>query len=291
VERVNPDLIGDLDLTCWTIAFCGAEPVRATTLRRFAEVFGRCGFRASAFRPCYGLAEATLMVSGRQEGSATVVREHDGRPVLSCGRAIRGQRIVIVDPEDRLGLPDGQIGEIWVSGPSVAPGYWQQPQETLAVFDSVRADTGEGGFLRTGDLGFLQGEELFVTGRMKELIIIGGRNFHPHDIEDAIASAVPALANGGGAAFSVNGDGDGDERLVVIQEPNRSWQDSALDEVRSAARKTVSEQFGISLHDLVLIRPTTLPRTSSGKPRRFQARSLYLSRGLALLERKPERAS
>ncbi len=288
VERSSPRQMEGLDLSSWGLAFCGAEPIRASTLRRFARAFEPCGFRASAFYPCYGLAEATLMVTGGRSLAGARVREHDDRTVVSSGRVIAGQQVAIVDPSTRRSLPDGEVGEIWVRGPSVAPGYWEQPVESAATFDAVLADTGEDDYLRTGDLGFRADGELFVTGRVKELIIIAGRNFHPHDIEDAIADAVPSLAVGGGAAFSI--DDGGEERLVVVYEPHRRSQDEAED-VRRFARRAVSEAFGIALHELVLIRPGTLPRTSSGKPKRLEARSHYLSGGLTLQEAAVERTS
>ncbi len=280
VERIQPHQMHGFDLSHWEVAFCGAEPIRASTLRRFAETFARCGFRASAFYPCYGLAEATLMVSGGTKGSGIAVRPRDDRPpIVSCGTPIAGHDVVIVDPEERTARPDGAIGEIWVRGASVACGYWRQPDASASTFT-------EGGFLRTGDLGFLHQGELFIAGRLKELIIIGGRNFHPHDIEEAIASAVPVLAAGGGAAFSLDRDDDTDERLVVIQEPTwpgRHEAASAMADVRRQARRVVSETFGIALHDLLLIRPGTLPRTSSGKPKRLEARALYISGQLTRL--------
>ena len=190
-----------LDLSNWYVAYNGAEPVRADSLKRFAATFASCGFRPRFFYPCYGLAEATLIVSGGVlkddpvwctiQATALeqnrVVKPSDQQQnvttLVGCGRAMPGTRIVIVHPEPLTRCEQDEVGEIWVSGPTVAQGYWNRPEETELTFRAYVADTGEGPFLRTGDLGFLRDGELFVTGRLKDLIIIGGRNLYPHDIE------------------------------------------------------------------------------------------------------------
>ncbi|HSK81412.1 MAG TPA: fatty acyl-AMP ligase, partial [Thermoanaerobaculia bacterium] len=189
VRKVGEAERESLDLSSWQVAFNGAEPVRAGTLRRFAEAFAPCGFRATAFRPCYGLAEATLLVSGgRPEGEprvraldAEALERHDvvegdaarSRELVGCGAAM--QEVLAVDPESGDPCPPGGVGEIWVAGPSVARGYWERPEETATTFGARLAD-GTGPFLRTGDLGFVSGGELFLTGRLKDLIILRGRN-------------------------------------------------------------------------------------------------------------------
>ena len=190
VRAITPDQHAGLDLSSWGLAFNGAEPVRPETMTRFAEAFGPCGFRRKAFYPCYGLAEATLFVTGGDRGAGPVIREFQagaleqrtavavadgagrGRALVGCGRTWAGQHAIVVEPESRLTCPPGHIGEIWLAGPSVARGYWDRPLETEQTFRAFLSDSGEGPYLRTGDLGFLAGEELFVTGRLKDLIMI-----------------------------------------------------------------------------------------------------------------------
>ena len=238
-RRIGPEERASLDLSSWRVAFNGAEPVRAETLDRFATAFAACGFDRRAFYPCYGMAEATLFLSGGTLGEPPVVRSFDaaaldegaavpggqreeGRRLVGCGRPWLGQQLLIVDPETRLPCPAGRVGEIWAAGPSIAGGYWNNPAGTLADFGARLADDEAAGpFLRTGDLGFFDrgdraGGELFVTGRLKDLIILRGRNLYPQDIEATVERAHAVLRPGGGAAFSV--DVDGEERLVVVQE-------------------------------------------------------------------------
>jgi amino acid adenylation domain-containing protein/non-ribosomal peptide synthase protein (TIGR01720 family) len=288
-----------LDLSSWEVAFNGAEPVRAGTLRRFATAFAPCGFRAAAFRPCYGLAEATLLVSGwRQEGEEPRVRVLDAealerhetvdagdaarsRELVSCGAGM--QTVLAVDPESGEPCPPGRIGEIWVAGPSVAQGYWQRPEETAATFGARLAD-GTGPFLRTGDLGFVAEGELFLTGRLKDLIILRGRNHYPQDLELTAERGHDGLRVGGGAAFSVDMAGTGEERLVIVHEVERHAlariEGETIEEIAAAVRRAVAEEHEVSVAEVVLIRPETLPRTSSGKVRRSACRDLYLQGGL-----------
>ncbi|HEV7786800.1 MAG TPA: fatty acyl-AMP ligase, partial [Thermoanaerobaculia bacterium] len=183
VRRIGAEQRAGLDLASWEVAFNGAEPVRPDTLERFAAAFAPQGFRRKAFYPCYGLAEATLFVSGGGKGALPVVEAAGARGLVGCGRPWMDQRLAVVDPESGRPVSDGQEGEIWISGPSVAQGYWGQPEATERDFRARLAgdpaDAGEGPFLRTGDLGFLRGGELFVTGRLKDLIIVRGRNHYP----------------------------------------------------------------------------------------------------------------
>ncbi|HEX5717148.1 MAG TPA: amino acid adenylation domain-containing protein [Thermoanaerobaculia bacterium] len=265
VRKIPPAEREGLDLSSWRVAFNGAEPVRAATLDAFAEAFASSGFRREAFYPCYGLAEATLFVSG---GDPEVAPRVAGN-LVSCGRAWPGERITVVDPETRRELPAGEEGEICVSGPSVADGYWE----------------GEsfGGFLRTGDLGRLDElGELFVTGRLKDLIVVRGRNFYPHDVERTAEESHPALRPGGGAAFSV--EVEGEERLVVVHEVERRREAEAR-EAAEAIRAAVLREHEVSPHEVVPIRAGTLPKTSSGKVRRGACRDLYLQAGFLVLGR------
>ena len=292
-----------LDLSSWEVAFNGAEPVRAGTLRRFAEAFAPCGFRASAFRPCYGLAEATLLVSGwRQEGEDPRVRALDAdalernetvdaedaarsRELVGCGAGM--QTVLAVDPESGEPLAPGRVGEIWVAGPSVAQGYWQRPEETAATFGAHLAD-GAGPFLRTGDLGFVADGEVFLTGRLKDLIILRGRNHYPQDLELTAERGHADLRAGGGAAFAAETDGGaGEERLVIVHEVDRhaiaSIEGGKTEEIAAAVRQAIAGEHEVSVAEVVLIRPETLPRTSSGKVRRRACRDLYLQGGLRVL--------
>ena len=297
VRRISPEERSGLDLSSWRMAYNGSEPVRAATLSRFTEAFSPSGFRRQAFHAVYGLAEATLFVSGEdaregpivrtfsreglEQGAATPDTTGIGQALVSCGTAWLDGRIKIVNPETQKGVGAGQIGEIWVGGPSVAAGYWHKPKETAETFQARTAD-GEGPFLRTGDLGFLDEGRLFVTGRSKDLIIVRGRNHYPQDIEVAVSDCHPAIEPLACAAFSVESD-DG-EQLVIAQEVKRTavYRLSA-DEVFLAIRSVVSDRHGLHTHAIVLLSPGTLPRTTSGKVRRKACKQAFLSQSLSVL--------
>lgn len=220
VERSSAEERAALDLSTWTSAMCGAEPVRAATLQRFADAFGPAGFRPEAFNPVYGMAESTLLVSGRSDWAVPVVRHLDGVALreqhvvtvtpehpaatsfVGCGRAQRGHEIVIVDPATRRPSANSAVGEIWLAGGSIAQGYLGRPAETAETFSAFLASTGtatgKGPFLRTGDLGFQMDGELFLTGRLKDLVVIRGRNYYPEDIERTAQDSHPALLRGRG---------------------------------------------------------------------------------------------
>lgn len=279
-----------LDLRSWRLAFCGSEPVRKETLDRFAAALAPFGFKQEAFFSCYGLAEATLFVSGTRPGSGPECRTYlaealeqnravpasgakTARALVSAGSSGSGQTVAIVDPQSRVKCPDGSIGEIWVSGPSVAQGYWGRSSEIGDTF-KARLDSEEGRtFLRTGDLGFLTDGQLFITGRLKEVIILQGRNFYPQDIEFTAQSAHSAVQPGGCAAFSV--DTGEEERLAVLVEVARQERD--LHGVVEAVRQAVSEEFGIPVHMIALLPPKSILKTSSGKIRRFACRKSFLA--------------
>ncbi len=297
-----------LDLSRWSVAFNGAEPVRAETLDRFAAAFAPCGFRREAFFPCYGLAEATLLVTGveRREpplvGSfvAAELERHRAvaapdaaeaekeRRLVGCGRSSAGQEVVIVRPEACTPCASGEVGEIWVRGPSVARGYWERPEETagsfgarLAAPDGPSDPLAGGPFLRTGDLGFLAEGQLFVTGRAKDLIILRGRNHYPQDLEATVERSHPALRPGCGAAFAV--EVEGEERLVVAQEVVRGARDTAGEEAVAAIRRALAEEHEVRVYAVALLRPATLPKTSSGKVRRHAVRAAFLAGTLETL--------
>jgi amino acid adenylation domain-containing protein len=282
VRRISPEDREGLDLSSWRVAFNGAEPVRVETLERFATAFAPCGFRPEAFYPCYGLAEATLFVSGGAADRAPRTAEIEERQRVSCGHAWGEQRIAIVDPETGVELAAGRTGEIWIAGPSVARGYWLNPEGTQRDFRARLADTGEGLFLRTGDLGAVRGGELYVTGRIKDLVILRGRNHYPQDLELTAERSDPDLRPGGGAAFSV--ETGSEERLVVIQEVERRRREG-FEELAVAIRRAIAEEHEVQAHEVVLVRAGTVPKTSSGKVQRRLCRELYLAGELAVLGR------
>ncbi|MFL6234775.1 MAG: amino acid adenylation domain-containing protein, partial [Thermoanaerobaculia bacterium] len=271
LRKAAPEALAGLDLSSWKVAFNGAEPVRASTLERFAAAFAPCGFRREAFYPCYGLAEATLFVTGGH--GARVERER-----VSCGRVWMGQRVAIADPENGEERPEG---EIWISGPSVARGYWENEEATARDFHAF-LPSGEGPFLRTGDLGFLSGGELYVSGRLKDLIILRGRNHYPQDVELTAERSHPGLLPGGGAAFSV--ETAGEERLVVVHEVARHRKDG-VEEIAEAVRRAVAAEHEVQVHEVVLIRQAGLPKTSSGKVQRRLCRQQYLQDELPVVGR------
>jgi acyl-CoA synthetase (AMP-forming)/AMP-acid ligase II len=314
LRRVTPEQKAMLDLSCWKVAFNGAEPVRAHTLREFASAFETCGFRPEAHYPCYGLAEGTLIVTGglrneqpilcsveaaaleRNQVIVTAEEQPGARTLVSSGRALRDVGVVIADPETMTRCAPGQIGEIWVSGPSVARGYWNRPEETQHTFQAHLTDTGEGPFMRTGDLGFLRDGELFVTGRLKDLIIIDGRNHYPQDIEATAEQSHPEIRRSAVAAFSV--DVGGQERLVIVAEVERTSRvhrqktgsaesgsaDEAARAIIEAVRRAVSENHDVRVHAVTLLRPGRIPLTSSGKIRRQACRAAFLNGTLENLE-------
>jgi natural product biosynthesis luciferase-like monooxygenase protein len=300
VSKITNEQRETLDLSSWDVAFNGAEPVRAETLERFATAFEPCGFRREAFYPCYGMAETTLLVSGGLKAALPVLKTVQGdaleqhrvvcasfeneevRTLVGCGQTLLEQQIVIAHPDTLTRCPPYEVGEIWVWGNSVAQGYWNRPEETQTTFRAYLADTGEGSFLRTGDLGFLQEGELFVTGRLKDLIIIRGRNHYPQDIELAVEQSHPVVQLGCTAAFSV--EVNGQERLVVACEVERtSRRNLDLDEVVGAIRKAVLEQHDLEVYGVLLLKPGSIPKTSSGKIQRHACKAGFLAESLSVL--------
>jgi amino acid adenylation domain-containing protein len=280
-----------LDLSSWEVAFNGSEPVRAETLDRFAEAFAPYGFRRESFSPCYGLAEATLLVSGGRTAPQPLVRafsgdelkhnrvveaataQPDDTRLVASGRIGAGQSLLIVDPESLTECQPDAVGEIWVSGPCVAAGYYNRPEETAQTFGACPTDTNLGTFLRTGDLGFVRDGALFVTGRLKELLIIRGQNFYPHDIEATVQRSAPDLRAGAGAAFSV--EVEGQERLVVVQELGRHWRQEPQETVEQI-RQAVAEEHQIPPYAVCLVKVGSVPKTSSGKIQRRACRTQFL---------------
>jgi acyl-CoA synthetase (AMP-forming)/AMP-acid ligase II len=296
VERISASEMDGVDLSSWRFAHNGAEPIRVPTLDAFARRFGPAGFRRDAFYLCYGLAEATVSVSGGALPGLThrvvdadaleagVLREPPDedatartRTVASCGTASAFD-LAIVNPETGEVLPEGGIGEIWVSGPSVAAGYFEAPQETQDVFRAQTQD-GRGPFLRTGDLGFVKEGQLYVAGRCKDLIVLSGRNLYPHDLELSASRAHEALRGGSAVAFSTD-DGK-EEQLVVLVEVNAMGAN--LDDVAEAVRLAIVRDHEVDVAVVGLVRHGDLLKTSSGKIRRHACRREYLEGRLRLM--------
>lgn len=300
-EKATQEQIAELDLSNWRAAYCGAEPVRRRTIENFCEIFAPCGFRSEAFHPCYGLAEATLVVSCRSTSAPQryltvntreleqnrIVADPSGRVLVSCGREMPETSIAIVDPSTRARCaPDG-VGEIWVESESVTGGYWRKDEETEQIFRAFLADSSAGPFLRTGDLGFIHEGELFITGRLKQLVILNGRNLYPHDIEFTIEQNVPGIQPGCCAAFSV--DLLDSEALVIAAEIDwrrmRQVNHRGLDpehlrnearEIRKSVIRVVAADHEIEVNEVVLLRPGALYKTPSGKLQRNACRAAYL---------------
>jgi 8-amino-7-oxononanoate synthase len=292
IRKITDEQRATLDLSSWDLAFVGAEPIDPGTLERFAAAFAPCGFKPSAFYPCYGLAEATLMVSGPRRGSGasvgtfrdTALAENRVEPVqndapqarrlVACGSPVGGLRVVIVDPHSRAEGAPGRVGEIWVAGASIGQGYWHKPGQTRRSFDARLSDTGEGPFLRTGDLGFVREGRLYVTGRLDDLIIVRGLNRYPQDVEATARGSHPLLESGYGAAFIA--DGHGRQRLVLVQEAV-STGEKDLTPALDAIRRAVIDEHGLALDAIVLVRSGTILRTSSGKIQRHACRAAFLA--------------
>ena len=300
VRKIKPEQKASLDLSKWSVAFTGAEPIKAETLSRFAETFKECGFRKEAFYPCYGMAETTLFISGGLKTVSPVVKQvakdaleqnqiaastkNDiAKNLVGCGETRSDMKVKIVDPQTLIQCPGDRVGEIWVSGKSVAQGYWNQTLATEETFKAYTADTHEGPFLRTGDLGFIQDNELFITGRIKDVIIIRGQNYYPQDIEQTIERSHQALRPGCSAAFTV--EIKGTERLVVVQEVERSYlRKLNMKEIVGNFREAVTAEHGLQVYATVLAKPGSIPKTSSGKIQRHACRTKFLNGSLNVVE-------
>ncbi|MEM7716074.1 MAG: AMP-binding protein [Cyanobacteria bacterium P01_A01_bin.68] len=294
LQKITAEQRANLDLSSWEVAFCGAEPIRVETLERFAEVFAESGFRKEAFLPCYGLAEATLFVSGGDKTTLPKAIRVDTKalaqnqiyvkedlsettPIVSCGKF--AAEVVIVNPDDLLVCGENQVGEIWVAGESIAQGYWKKVEETASVFKAEVAGGAEVAeeryYLRTGDLGFIREGELYITGRIKDTIIIRGRNYYPQDIELTVEQSHPSLQPGCGAAFGVEiAENAKEEGLVVVQEVKREgWRSVDIDSVIESIRAAVSKQHQLQIYAVVLLKPGSIPKTTSGKVQRYACRA------------------
>jgi acyl-CoA synthetase (AMP-forming)/AMP-acid ligase II len=303
VRKIPAERARDLDLGSLRVAFCGAEPVRPQTMRRFIRHFAAAGLEPKAFRPAYGMAEATVFLSTGPENETTwvlpVAREAYARgeaavpaadapavEAVSCGRPLSGHDVLIVDPDRRVVCPERTVGEVWVSGPSVAHGYWGKVDATAQAFQGRLASDDEakrhpGPFLRTGDLAFVCEGQLFIAGRLKDLIIVRGVNHYPQDIELTVEASHRALRPGCGAAFSVD-DGN-EERVVVLHELGAGQHDT--ESILAGIRRAIRDEHQIDVGAIVLIEPNTLPKTTSGKIARRPSRSAFVEGRLRALAR------
>jgi acyl-CoA synthetase (AMP-forming)/AMP-acid ligase II len=296
VSRYRADQMQDIDLSCWKVALNGAEPVQAATLARFIETFAHHGFNPDAAFPAYGMAEATLLIAGGRRGGGHLTRtvsrsglqahavgapvdRTDVQTLVGCGRALINERIAIVEPDScRRRLAD-QIGEIWVNGPNVARAYWRNAEASHGLNARIDGDEDGANWLRTGDLGFLdETGELFITGRIKDLVVVRGINHYPQDIEHTVQALHPAFRRNCGAAFSVPDDRH-EETLVIVQEIERTER-NRIDptEMKGLIRQGVTDQHELFARHIMLIRPGTLPKTTSGKIQRGLTRRLWLER-------------
>jgi acyl-CoA synthetase (AMP-forming)/AMP-acid ligase II len=319
VRKIAPEQLAELDLSSWVTAVNAAEPIRKETLVRFSEAFESCGFRWSTFFPAYGLAESTLVVSGRHAPIFCAVDKkalgqnrileassntHEAVTLVGCGRPMADTKIAIINPDSMTRCEPDEIGEVWLSSPSVAEGYWSRPDETNAVFKSYTRDTGEGPFLRTGDLGFLKDGELFISGRLKDLIIVRGNNHYPQDIEYTAEKSHPALRPGCSSAFSI--EADGEERVVLVVEvaarpraedlksgagdgrvkrqPDSEHAVLDTKDILKAIRTAVAEAHDLNVYAIKLLKPGTIPKTSSGKIQRNACRIAFLTQNLETVE-------
>lgn len=301
LRQVTDEQMALLDLSCWEVAYNGAEPIRADTLRRFVARFKACGLRPTAPYPCYGMAETTLIATGGHAYQAPRIRTVDGvaleqgiahdvpedtpgaRSLVGVGRVLVAGDIRIVDPDTLIPCPPNRVGEIWLTGPHIAQGYWRNPDATQRDFQARLSDSDAGPFLRTGDLGLMDNDgELYITSRLKDLIIIRGRNFIPADIEQVVEKAHPALCENGVAAFSVTVEGQ--ETLNLVAEITKDGEnDLAVDELAQAIRTQVLAAFDLKVERIAFIRRAKLPRTTSGKIQRRTCQRQFLAGDLTLL--------
>lgn len=303
VEKINDTELRGLDLSSWRIAFNSAEPVRHHTMTSFSQKFAHCGFGEQTFYPAYGMAEATVFISGGtvdehplsiavDKGSlaehklVSATRDSStSTRLVGCGRVCEPHDLKIVDPKTFKEVEAGQVGEIWFHGPSVSPRYWGLEEVTAATFEQrIQGDRSRKGYLRTGDLGAVLDDQVFVTGRMKDLIIFRGRNYYPQDLEDAAASAHVAVRRGHCAAFSVEQDNTLEKLVLVAELERHHFRSVDLGEVCSAIRRRAFIDFDVSIDEVVLLKPYKIPVTSSGKIRRKATREMFLNGELEVIQ-------
>lgn len=296
-QKITDEQRASLDLSHWEVAFTGAEPVRAETLEKFSELYKPCGFKKEAFYPCYGMAEATLFITGinaskyptiaylnrqalTEDKVVEVASEHPhAKAVVSCGHTWLGDEVIIVNPETKIQCESDRVGEIWATGAGIGKGYYQREEQTEATFQATLADKPNKTYLRTGDLGFIKEGELYITGRIKDMMILWGRNHYPQHIEETVETCHPALRPNHGAAFSV--DVGGEEQLVIAHEINRTdIRNLNPEEVIGAIRLAVGEQNMANVFAVALLKTGSIPKTSSGKIQRKACQSMFLDGSL-----------
>ena len=300
-DRIKDDQLKQLDLSSWQVAFCGAEPVQKSTLERFTQKFAVCGFQPTAFYPCYGMAEATLMITGGNYQQAPLIKYVDkaaleknevvfsdrnsaqNKALISAGHTWLDGKLAIINPVTNQECQANQVGEIWFSSPSVGLGYWQKPKLTTATFQAkFKQQSNKEHFLRTGDLGFIADQELFITGRLNDVLVLWGLNYYPQQIEQTVANSHPALKANHGTAFTIKVHNQ--NRLVIVQEIERTHRKSfVLEDVVEAIRWAIFQQQFLDVYAIMLLKPGSLPKTSSGKVQRSNCKAKYLKQDLDVL--------
>lgn len=280
IEKVTEEQLDLLDLSCWKIAYNGSEPIRNHTLEAFANKFKRCGFKKEAFLPCYGMAETTLLVSGKPHQTTYTTQCFGKTIAVSSGQVYKNYQLKIANPNTFQECEEGEVGEIWVNGPSVAEGYWNKKKETHETFKTI-LPADKKNYLRTGDLGFLKKKELFITGRLKDLIILQGRVIYPQDVEHAVESSHFAIRQGCTAAFSV--EVNHQEQLVVVAEVKRMYRKIDFESVFQAIRAAVRDHIEATPYSIQLLAPAQVLKTTSGKIQRKAIRTAYIEKKLNLL--------
>ncbi len=298
--KATPEKLAGLDLSNWKVAFSGAETVRGETIDRFSHIFANCGFNKSAFYPCYGMAEATLFITGGLQHEEPIIKYVDGaaleknqvleiaeetsgsKAIVGCGRQWLDMEVLIVNPETLTPCKPHEVGEIWVLGSGIGKGYWEQKQETKDTFQGLLKGTKSPEYLRTGDLGFLQNGELYITGRLKEVMIFWGRYRYPQHVEETVQKSHPALRKNAGAAFAI--DKDGAEKLVIVQEVERSYLRSLnLEEIVTAICQSIGEVHEVEVYAIALLKTGSIPKTSSGKIQRRGCSKKFLEGDLNIV--------
>ncbi len=298
--KATPEKLANLDLSSWKVAFSGAETVRAETITRFSHIFANYGFNQSAFYPCYGMAEATLLITGGKQEQPPIIKYIDSsaleqnkvvevasetrasKAIVGCGKTWLDTKVIIVNPKTLTPCEEDEIGEIWVSGKGIGKGYWEQTEETKNTFAGYLQDSKSIPYLRTGDLGFLSDGELFITGRLKEVMMFWARYCYPQHVEHTVEKCHPALRKNAGAAFAI--ERDGAERLIIVQELERSHLRSFdLAEIVTAICQSVGEEHEVEVYAIALIKTGSLPKTSSGKIQRRGCRKDFLEGNLNIV--------
>ncbi|MEJ6472767.1 amino acid adenylation domain-containing protein [Pseudoalteromonas piscicida] len=301
VDRVNhPETF---DLSCWTSAFCGAERVNASTYQSFIDKFSTANFKASCFLPCYGLAESTLYISGHHTSDAPPIKRLDTKSLsqghakladskanqnncielVSNGVSVQNCETIIVDPSSGDELDTQDVGEIWVASPSVAKGYFHKPELTQEVFAAHTSD-GRGPYLRTGDLGFKdQSKHLYITGRLKEVVILRGANYYPQDLEQVACENIRGVSKTTCAAFAVTHE-SGEHLVIVMEVARTALRNFDIENNTLKVKSNLTKHFGVAVHDVVFIKPASISKTTSGKLQRFRIKQQYVNSELSLIK-------